>query len=158
MAAPMPSTRNRKPENQNALYCPECNRRLSLEHHAELVCDGQVWCLACRQYHPELTTSREFPELMDWAAAICTAFDQNQVWMLENPEARYNWRLYWEDDRCLLAEAYHDQRTILLYPPGMRLTSLCHELAHIFTGQDHTPAWAETFAILVAWVKNRLLG
>ncbi len=76
--------------------------------------------------------------------------------MLENPEARSNWRLYWHDDTCLLAEAYHDQRTILLYPPGQRLTTLCHELAHIFTQQDHTPAWAQTFARLIAWVKQRL--
>jgi hypothetical protein len=34
--------------------------------------------------------------------------------------------------------------------------SLCHELAHLFTGQDHTEAWARNFATLVAWVKMRL--
>lgn len=138
------------------MECHKCSRRLDLADHGEIVCDGQVWCRACRQYDPALTASREFGELQVWAAAICAAFDQETVALLENPAARQNWRLYWQDDICLLAEAYHDQRTILVYPPGQRLTTLCHELAHIFSGQDHTQAWAETFAGLIAWVKCRL--
>ena len=120
------------------------------------MCDGQIWCLACHQYPPELTATREFTELRHWAAAICVAFDQEPVPLAENPEARNNWRLYWQNDRCLLAEADHVQRTILLYPPGQRLTTLCHELAHIFTRQDHTPTWAVTFAYLIAWIKEHV--
>ncbi len=55
-----------------------------------------------------------------------------------------------------MAEADHQQRSILFFPPGCRLTTLCHELAHVFTGQDHTLEWARTFAQLVAGVKSRL--
>jgi hypothetical protein len=44
----------------------------------------------------------------------------------------------------------------MLHPPGHRLMTLCHELAHLFTGQDHTEDWALTFAALTAWVKARL--
>lgn len=120
------------------------------------MCDGQIWCTACRSYLPVLAANREFEELRDWAAAMCAAFDQEPVVLTENPEARSNWRLYWQDDKCLLAEAYHGHRTILLYPPGQRLITLCHELAHIFSREDHTPAWAQTFAALIAWVKERL--
>ena len=152
----MTLTENRKPKTENALVCPACGCGLDLNDHANLVCDGQVWCLQCRQYPPALTASLAFAELQVWAATICTAFDQAPVPVLENPEARSNWRLYWQDDTCLLAEAYHEHRTILLYPPGQRLITLCHELAHIFTQQDHTPAWAQTFARLIAWVKPRL--
>jgi hypothetical protein len=141
---------------ENVLFCPDCGSELDLAAHGDLVCDGQIWCLACRQYLPELTANREFAELQDWAAAICAAFGQDPVPLLENSAARSDWRLYWHNDTCLLAEAYHEQRTILLYPPGQRFTTLCHELAHIFTRQDHTPAWAETFACLIAWVKHRL--
>lgn len=140
------------------MECHECGRRLDPADHGEIVYDGQVWCLTCRQYAPELTANREFGELETWAGAICFAFDQARVALVEHPEARQNWRLYWQDNVCLLAEAYHDRRAILVYPPGQRLTTLCHELAHIFTGQDHTPIWAETFAGLIAWVKGRLPG
>jgi len=95
-------------------------------------------------------------ELQDWAARLCSACGQEAVTVLENPAARNDWRLYWQDDVCLLAEAYHHQRAILLYPPGQRLTTLCHELAHLFTGQDHTPTWAQTFARLIALVRDNL--
>ncbi len=150
----MTLTADQKPKTNNQVSCPGCGLGLDLEAHADLVCDGQIWCLACRQYPPELSTSRNFNELQDWSAAICAAFGQAPVLLLENPEALVNWRLYWHNEKCLLAEAYHEQRAILLYPPGQRLTTLCHELAHIFTGQDHTPVWAETFARLIAWVKE----
>jgi hypothetical protein len=153
----MTGTENRQPNNDIGLIiCPGCSRALDLEYHADLVCDEQVWCLDCRQYPPELTAKRGFAELQDWTAAICAAFDHVPVSLMENLEANSNWRLYWHDDKCLLAAAYHDQRAILLYPPGQRLTTLCHELAHIFTRQDHTPSWAESFALLIAWVKKNL--
>lgn len=138
------------------LSCPDCGRGLEPEAHADLVCDGQVWCSACRQYPPELTATRTLAELQEWAAKICTAFGQPPIQVLENPAARTDWRLYWQDDTCLLAEAYHDHRAILLYPPGQRLTTLCHELAHLFTHQGHTPIWAATFAGLISWVRTHL--
>jgi hypothetical protein len=150
----MTLTENLKEKPDNRLPCPGCDSLLDLEAHADLVCDGQVWCAACRQYAPEISGNRSFIELKDWSAAICASFSQEPVLLLENPEARNNWRLYWREETCLLAEAYHEHRAILLYPPGQRLTTLCHELAHIFTGEDHTRAWAETFARLIAWVKE----
>ena len=55
-----------------------------------------------------------------------------------------------------MAEAYHQEGVIVLYPPGLRLATLCHELAHLLTGQDHTGDWARTFAGLVARVKEQL--
>jgi hypothetical protein len=133
---------------------PGCGCLLDLDDHANIVCDGQIWCLACQKYPPELADNCGFAELKTWSSNICLAFKQEPVLLLENPEARFNWHLYWHEDKCLLAEAYHDQRAILLYPPGQRLITLCHELAHIFTRQDHTPVWAVTFASLVAWVKE----
>jgi hypothetical protein len=138
----------------SSLPCTGCGCILDLNDHANIVCDGEVWCLACGHYPPEVTGNRDFTDLKKWSANICTAFNEEFVLLLENPEAKFNWRLYWHDEKCLLAEAYHDQRAILLYPPGQRLITLCHELAHIFTGQDHTALWAETFARLIAWVKN----
>jgi hypothetical protein len=138
------------------LACPGCGRSLDLRAHADLVCDGQVWCRTCRHYAPELEANRGLAELQDWTARLCAAFGQEEVAVLENPAARADWRLYWHDDVCLLAEAYHQQRAILLYPPGQRLTTLCHELAHLFSGQDHTPTWAQTFADLIAWVQGHL--
>jgi hypothetical protein len=55
-----------------------------------------------------------------------------------------------------MAEADHGAQLIVFYPAGLRLATLCHELAHLMTGQDHTEAWARTFARLVAWVKQEL--
>ena len=148
--------RGTSPLTGNSLPCAGCGCILDLNDHTSIVCDGKVRCLACRQYPPEVTGNRDFTDLKNWSGNICTAFNQESVLLLENPEAKFNWRLYWHDEKCLLAEAYHDQRAILLYPPGQRLITLCHELAHIFTRQDHTPLWAQTFARLIAWVKNSL--
>jgi hypothetical protein len=134
--------------------CAACGCLLNLDDHANIVFDGLVWCLGCRKYPSYFTNNRDILELKNWSSTICNAFNQEPVHVLENPEAKYNWRLYWLNDKCLLAVAYHDQRAILLYPPGQRLITLCHEMAHIFTKQDHTPLWAETFASLVAWVKK----
>ncbi len=147
---------NCSPVTDYSLGCFGCGCLLDLDDHANIVCDGQVWCLACQKYPPELADNCGFAELKTWSSNICLAFKQEPVLLLENPEARFNWRLYWHEEKCLLAEAYHGQRAILLYPPGQRLITLCHELAHIFTRQDHTPAWAVTFASLVAWVKENL--
>jgi len=55
-----------------------------------------------------------------------------------------------------MAEADHGSGVIVLYPAGLRLVTLCHELAHLITGQAHTEAWARTFAKLVAWVREQL--
>ncbi len=145
------------PAASPVVICPGCGCRLSVSAHAEVVYDGQLWCRRCRRYEADLEANRELAELRAWAHRLCQAFAQDPVTVLENPAARTDWRLYWQDDVCLLAEAYHEQRAILLYPPGQRLLTLCHELAHLFTGQDHTLAWAQTFAHLVAWVKGNLL-
>ncbi len=152
----MTGTEKQKTETENRFTCPGCGCDLELEAHADLVCDGQVWCTACRQYPATLSDNLSFNELKDWCKAICAAFGQEPVQLLEDPEAKLNWRLYWHNETCLMAEAYHNQRAILLYPPGQRLTTLCHELAHIFTGQDHTPDWAESFSRLISWVKQNL--
>jgi hypothetical protein len=144
------------PVTTNSLACASCGCLLNLDDHANIVCDGRIWCLGCRQYPADFTSNRDILELKTWSSLICKAFDQESVYVLDNPEAKSNWRLYWVNEKCLLAEAYHDQRAILLYPPGQRLITLCHELAHIFTRQDHTPLWAEAFARLVAWVKKSL--
>jgi hypothetical protein len=61
-----------------------------------------------------------------------------------------------EDKKVLMAEAYHRAGIIVLYPPGLRLATLCHELAHLLTGQEHTGDWARTCARLVARVKEQL--
>jgi len=55
-----------------------------------------------------------------------------------------------------MVEADHRIRSIRFYPPGCRLATLCHELAHIVTGYDYTREWAMMFARLVAWVNSRL--
>ncbi len=152
----MPAISSLAPGDKQQLSCPGCGRLLDLEKHADLVCDGLVWCCSCRRYGSELEATRDLTELQDWAVRLCTAFGQEPVTVLENPAARSDWRLYWQGDICLLAEAYHNQRAILLYPPGQRLTTLCHELAHLFTRQDHTPTWAQTFADLISWAKGHL--
>ena len=55
-----------------------------------------------------------------------------------------------------MAEADHGSGVIVLYPAGLRLVTLCHEMAHLLTGQGHTKAWARAFAKLVAWVREQL--
>jgi hypothetical protein len=152
----MPAISQGAPGGEQQLSCPGCGRPLNVAKPADLVCDGLVWCCACRRYGAELEDSRDLAELQEWAARLCTAFGQEPVDVLENPAARSDWRLYWQNDRCVLAEAYYTHRAILLYPPGQRLVTLCHELAHLFTGQDHTLAWAQTFAALVAWVRANI--
>lgn len=143
---------------RRTMHCPGCAKVLDPAQHGDLVCDGQVWCGDCRRYPEELVRPRDFRELQQWGERICAAFGQAPVLLQHNPAAHADLSIYWTDNICLLAEADHGTRSILLFPPGYRLTSLCHELAHIFTRQDHTAAWAGTFARLVAWVKSQLEG
>lgn len=138
------------------MKCPKCGKVIDPAQHAELVFDGQVWCSECRQYEPELVSPRSFAELEKWAEKICIAFGCEPVWLRQDLAAFAHLEVYWKESTVLLGEADHEQRCILLYPPGFRLSSLCHELAHIFTGQDHTEDWARTFAKLMAWVKGQL--
>jgi hypothetical protein len=87
-----------------------------------------------------------------WSNLICRAFDFPPVKIEENADPA----VYRQETSVLMAEADRRERSILFYPPGCRLTTLCHELAHVYTGQDHTREWAQMFARLVAWVKSRL--
>jgi len=134
------------------MKCPKCGKVLDPARHGDLVCDGQVWCDGCHYYEQELLRPREFKEIEAWSALICAAFGLKPV-PLEQDQDPANFR---KEASVVLAEADHGQKAILLYPPGCRLTTLCHELAHIISGEDHTPKWAATFARLVAWVKARL--
>jgi len=138
------------------MNCPKCNKTLELDQHGDLVFDGQVWCDRCHSYDERLLQARPFPELEAWAQQICQAFGQEPVQLRRDPDYLPNPRKYWNGDTFLLAEAFHAPRRIMLHPPGHRLATLCHELAHLFSGQDHTEAWARTFAALTAWVKGKL--
>jgi hypothetical protein len=138
------------------MNCPRCGIAIDPARHADLVCDGQVWCQNCHRYDERLLEKRSFPELETWAQQICQAFGQAPVHLRRDPDYLPNPQKYWNGETFLLAEAFHLPRGIMLHPPGHRLMTLCHELAHLFTGQDHTEDWARTFADLMAWVKARL--
>jgi hypothetical protein len=138
------------------MNCPQCGITIDPARHGDLVFDGQVWCDRCHRYDDRLMEKRPFPELETWAQEICRAFGQEPVHLRCDPEYLPNPRKYWNGETFLLAEAFHEPRYIMLHPPGHQLMTLCHELAHLFTGQDHTEAWARTFAELTAWVKARL--
>jgi hypothetical protein len=138
------------------LVCPGCGKALNPEAHGELVCDGEVWCDGCHRYARLLLEPRSFFELEEWNRKICRAFGFAPPVILPGelpPPGPFD---FLEKKKLLLAEADHRQRAIILYPPGQRLATLCHELAHIMTGQEHTATWARTFARLVAWVKAQL--
>jgi hypothetical protein len=83
---------------------------------------------------------------------ICQEFGFPPVLLEENPDPAVSR----QDAPVLMAEAEHRRRSIRFYAPGYRLATLCHELAHIYTGQDHSRDWAMMFAQLVAWVKTRI--
>jgi len=134
------------------MMCPKCRAALNPADHGNLVFDGRVWCEACHEYDRELIRPREMPEIEAWSHLICTAFGFSPVHLETNADPA----VYRLESSVLMAEADHRQRSIRFYPPGCRLATLCHELAHLYTGQDHTPEWAEMFAYLVAWVKSRL--
>jgi hypothetical protein len=144
-----------------SLICPGCGKQLDPARHSELVCDGEVWCDQCRLYDRELLRPREIEDLAAWAARLLAAEGAPPVRLMAGPPQPPPDPLDPMDPgarrhRLLMAEAYHDQRVLVLYPPGCRLATLCHELAHLITGQDHTEAWAITFARMVAWVKAHL--
>ncbi len=134
------------------LACPQCRAVLNPADHGNLVFDGRVWCDKCHAYDRELIRPREFNEMQSWSRLICTAFRFPPVPL----EIEDNPALYRLESTVLMAEANHRQGSIRLYAPGCRLATLCHELAHLYTGQDHTRGWAMMFAALVAWVKSRL--
>ncbi|MBM4285461.1 MAG: hypothetical protein FJ128_09460 [Deltaproteobacteria bacterium] len=142
----------------NDLICPGCGKSLDPVRHGEMVCDGEVWCDICRFYDRRLLLPRPFPEIAAWSRQICHAFGLEPVTLEEGaplppPSDPF---AFLKEAKLLMAEAHHRDRTIVLYPPGLRLATLCHELAHLATGEDHTAAWAKMFAAMVAWVKNRL--
>ncbi|MBI4795915.1 MAG: hypothetical protein HY790_08790 [Deltaproteobacteria bacterium] len=134
------------------LKCPQCRAVLNPVDHGHLVFDGRVWCDKCHAYDRELIRPREIKEIGAWSRLISTAFAFPPV-HLETDADPAAFRL---ESSVLMAEADHRQRSIRFYPPGCRLATLCHELAHIYTGQDHTREWAGMFACLVAWVNSRL--
>jgi hypothetical protein len=138
------------------MNCPRCGISIDPARHGDLVFDGQVWCDRCHRYDDRLMEKRSFPELETWAHRLCQAFAQAPVHLRRDPAYLPNPQKYWDGATFLLAEAFHEPRGIMLHPPGHRLVTLCHELAHLFTGQDHTEAWARTFAALIAWAKTRL--
>lgn len=134
------------------LKCPKCRAILNPASHGDLVFDGQVWCDRCHEYDRDLIRPRELKELETWSRMICRVFGFSPVLLEENTDPA----IYRKKASVLMAEADHQLRTICFYPPGCRLATLCHELAHLYTGQDHTWEWAGMFAALVAWVKSRL--
>jgi hypothetical protein len=138
------------------MNCPRCGLALDPARHADLIFDGQVWCQNCHRYDHRLLEKRSFPELETWTQRLCQAFHQAPIHLQRDPDYLPDPKKYYDGATFLLAEAFHEPRDIMLYPPGHHLKTLCHELAHLFTGQDHTEAWARTFAGLIAWVKARL--
>ncbi len=134
------------------LECPQCRAVLDPAAHGNLVFDGRVWCDRCHAYDRELIRPREFQEIVSWSHLICRAFGFFPVPLdiADDPA------VFRREFSVLMAEADHVQKSIIFYPPGCRLTTLCHELAHLYTGQDHTREWAGMFASLVAWVRSRL--
>jgi hypothetical protein len=138
------------------MNCPKCLASLDLERHGDLVFDGEVWCDRCRSYDERLLMLLPFAELEAWSRRICEALGRDAVRLERDPDYLPDPRKYWHGGTFLLAEACHRERSIMLHPPGHSLKTLCHELAHIFTGQDHSEAWARTFARLTAWVTAHL--
>jgi len=136
----------------NGLSCPKCRKVLRPEGHAYLVFDELVWCDACHSYDRELIRPRDFAEIKAWGQLISRHFGLGEVPIQEETDPQF----FRQTNSVVTAEADRGQRYIVIYPPGCRLVTICHELAHIATGQDHTFPWARAFARLVAWVKSRL--
>lgn len=138
------------------MHCPACHKHLDPARHGDLVCDGQVWCAECYIYDRRLIQPRDIEELKEWGRRICQAFGY-RIFSIEMGSAPpSDPSPFAQNTTLLMAEADHRHGTIILYPPGCRLTTLCHEIAHLATAQDHTEEWALTFARLVAWVKAQL--
>lgn len=140
------------------MECPKCGKTLDPTNHGGLVCDGEVYCEKCHRYDRRLLESRPWEEITRWNRRICQAFGyppptlttEESPPLVAGPFDRLG------DKKLLMAEADRRERTIVLFSSGLRLATLCHELAHLMTSQDHTEAWAQTFARLVAWVKENL--
>lgn len=133
------------------MNCPKCGKAIDIREHQNLIFNGQVWCNQCRTYNYELTRLRPPQEIRFWCQRICEAFEENLVAIETFPAL-----IYHDQPIIRVAEVDHCQRILNLYTQGLSLAILCHELAHIFTGQDHTEDWARTFAELIAWVKCQL--
>lgn len=133
------------------MYCPKCGKPLNPEAHQEVVFNGQVWCSQCHSYDRELIRLRQADDIRVWGQRLCAAFGEDPV-LIEVYPAMLNRK----SRKIRVAEVHHRLRLIDIYTPGLTLATLCHELAHVFTGEDHTPTWARTFAQLVAWVKAQL--
>ena len=139
------------------MECPRCGKILDPACHGELVCDGRVFCDRCHRYDRRLLEPRSFEDLVDWHRRLCEALEHEPPpLILGEPPPPPGPFDFLEEKKVLMAEADHQAGVIVLYPPGLRLATLCHELAHLVTGRDHTEAWARIFAQLVARVKEEL--
>jgi len=138
--------------------CPRFGKTLDPADHGGLVCDGEVFCEGCHRYDRRLLESLPWEEIIRWNQRICQAFGYPPpaLAMEESPPLVEGPFDFLEDKKLLMAEADHREGSIVLFSSGLRLATLCHELAHLMTGQDHTEAWAWTFARLAAWVKENL--
>src|SRR3974390_2548526 len=139
------------------MECPRCGKILDPAGHGDLVCDGQFFCDHCHRYDRRLLEPRSFEDITLWHQRLCQACGcEPPPLTLGEALSRPGPFDFLEDQKVLLAEADHREGAIVLYPSGLRLATLCHELAHLLTGQDHTEAWARTFAQLVAWIRQQL--
>ena len=139
------------------MECPRCSKNLDPAGHSDLVCDGQVFCDRCHRYDRRLIESCSFEEITAWHQRLCRALGcEPPPLILGEPPPPVGPFDFLEGKKVLMAAADHREGVIVLHPAGLRLATLCHELAHLLTGQDHTEAWACTFAQLVAWVKEQL--
>jgi hypothetical protein len=121
-----------------------------------LVCDGQVYCDQCHRYDRRLLEPCSLEDLARWGQRLCQAFGRETPLLAAGDPSPPGPFDFLADKKILMAEAHHAAGAIVFYPGGLRLATLCHELAHLFTGQDHTEAWARSFARLVAWVRQEL--
>ncbi len=139
------------------MECAGCGINLDPEDHGGLVCDGEVFCQRCRRYDRRLLEPRSFEEILVWHQRLCQSMNgAPPALALGKPAPPPGPFDFLGEQKVLMAEACHQEGVIVLYPPGLRLATLCHELAHLLTGQDHTGDWARTFAGLVARVKEQL--
>jgi hypothetical protein len=140
------------------VYCSKCGKTLDPTCHGDLVCDGGVFCDRCHRYDRRLLDLQPLEEIAQWNRRICRAFGYPPPTLTteDSPPLVSGPFDFLEGKKLLMAEADHREGTIVISSSGLRLATLCHELAHLMTGQDHTEAWARTCAQLVAWVKEQL--
>ena len=140
------------------MECPKCGKTLDPTYHGDLVCDGEVFCDQCHRYDRRLLAQRPLEEIVAWNRRLGQAFGyEPPVLTMGEPTPLITGPFdFLEEKKLLMAEADRQEGVIILYPSGLCLATLCHELAHLMTGQDHTETWARTFAKLAAWVKNEL--